>query len=300
MADPHEKVSADSACCTPRIPYDCRGGVDLTAMTAANAVLALVDAYGSYCQSVAIYSHEDGSEWNSYDFYVWQEDDGTVQIAFQYMNGDWDFYGDGGGYGYSAFLKKPYLLVFLRDAYETYMYDLLRQNACEFADGQHIISEKTTTDGLLHLIVEGFAPDFYAGFFGVDATQTYRFYYTADSETLVLKTSDIYILGGEGGETRILHTEVLPGVHPKSPDFQAEISVATEWREVHVILDPGTEDESDEAIYVPIDMPLGFHLPEGYALYNDVACATPYAGESPDENGRYPEISTVYAALSGE
>ena len=67
-----------------------------------------------------------------------------------------------------------------------------------------------------------------------------------------------------------------------------------------MILDPGTEDESDEAIYVPIDMPLGFHLPEGYALYNDVACATPYAGESPDENGRYPEISTVYAALSGE
>lgn len=281
-------------------PMTAVAGVDLTAMTAANAVLALVDAYGSYCQSVAIYSHEDGSEWNPYDFYVWQEDDGTVQIAFQYMNGDWDFYGDGGGYGYSAFLKKPYLLVFLRDAYETYMYDLLRQNACEFADVQHIISEKTTTDGLLNLIVEGFAPDFYAGFFGVDAPQTYRFYYTADSETLVLKTSDVYILGDEGGETRILHTEVLPGVHPKAPNFKAEISAATEWREVHVILDPGTEDESDEVIYVPIDMPLGFHLPDGYALYNDVACATPYAGESPDENGRYPKILIVYAALSGE
>lgn len=46
-------------------PMTAMAEVNLTAMTAANAVLALADAYGSYCQSVAVYSPEDGSEWNS-------------------------------------------------------------------------------------------------------------------------------------------------------------------------------------------------------------------------------------------
>lgn len=152
----------------------------------------------------------------------------------------------------------------------------------------------------MSLVVEGSAPATYISFYGMAAAQSYRFHYTADPETLALKTGDVYVLGEDGGETLFVHMEMVTSVRPEAPDLKAQARAATEFREIHVILDPGTEDEFDEVIDVPIDMGVAFQLPDGYALYADAACTLLYEDISPDENGEYPELSTFYAVPSND
>lgn len=101
----------------------------------------------------------------------------------------------------------------------------------------------------------------------------------------MLKAGDVYVLVDGGGEMLFVHMEMVAGVRPEAPDLKAQARAATEFREIHVILDPGTEDEFDEVIDVPIDMGVAFQLPGGYALYADTACTIPYNDISPDENG---------------
>ena len=85
----------------------------------------------------------------------------------------------------------------------------------------------------------------------------------------MLKTGDVYVLVDGGGEMLFVHMEMVAGVRPEAPDLKAQARAATEFREIHVILDMG----------------VAFQLPGGYALYADTACTILYNDISPDENG---------------
>ncbi|MFR5796028.1 MAG: hypothetical protein ACLUI3_11080 [Christensenellales bacterium] len=63
-----------------------------------------------------------------------------------------------------------------------------------------------------------------------------------DPETLIIKESDLYDQRGRL-EVLLLHLELELDVQVDVPDFKSQIQSAEEWREVHVIMNPGTEQE---------------------------------------------------------
>ena len=104
----------------------------------------------------------------------------------------------------------------------------------------------------------------------------------------------------DGSEVLLLHLELELDVQVDVPDFKSQIQSAEEWREVHVIMDPGTAQEFDYVLEAPVNMGLAIYLPEGYALYTNAACTTPFEGTSADADGQYPATMTCYAAPYSE
>ena len=188
---------------------------------------------------------------------------------------------------------------FVGNAFEEYRAFLMGQNIGEFAEGQTLVSEETGADGLLTVTAEGAAEEL-AQYVGLDAGQKFRFVYKVDPETLIIKESDSYMIKEDGSEVLLLHLELELDVQVDVPDFKSQIQSAEEWREVHVIMNPGTEQEFDYVLEAPVNMGLVIYLPEGYALYTNAACTTPFEGTSADADGQYPATMTCYAAPYSE
>ena len=281
------------------LPFAAVAQTDLAALENANSVMEIADVTQASRQHSIFYNPEDGSEDYSFDCYTWTAEDGSIHEAFGYSNGDWEIYDAEGGQGIYGGESHPYVMGFVGDAFEEYRAFLMGQNVGEFAEGQTLVSEETGADGLLTVTVEGAAEQL-SQYVGLDAGQKFRFVYQVDPETLIIKASDSYIVKEDGSETLLQHLEHEIDVQVDVPDFKSQIQSAEEWREVHVIMDPGTDQEFDYVLEAPVNMGMVLYLPEGYALYADAACTMPFEGTPADADGQYPAASTCYAAPYGE
>ncbi len=281
------------------LPFAAVAQTDLASLENANSIMAIMDVTQASRQHSIFYNAEDGSEDQSYDCYTWKSEDGSIHEAFGYSNGDWEIYDAEGGQGIYGGESQPYVMGFVGDAFEDYRAFLMGQNVGEFAEGQTLVSEEIGADGLLTVTVEGAAEQL-SQYVGLDAGQKFRFVYQVDPETLIIKESDSYIVKEDESETLLLHLEHEIDIQVDVPDFKSQIQNAEEWREVHVIMDPGTEQEFDYVLEAPTNMGMVLCLPEGYALYEDATCTTPFEGTPADADGQYPASSTCYAAPYGE
>ena len=281
------------------LPFAAMAQTDLAALENANTTMAIMDATRAARQHSVFYSHDYGSEVFSYDCYTWRAEDGSIHEAFGYSNGDWEIFDAEGGQGIYGGEGLPYVMGFVGDAFEEYRAFLMGQNIGEFAEGQTLVSEETGADGLLTVTAEGAAEEL-AQYVGLDAGQKFRFVYKVDPETLIIKASDSYMIKEDGSEVLLLHLELELDVQVDVPDFKSQIQSAEEWREVHVIMDPGMAQEFDYVLEAPVNMGLAIYLPEGYALYTNAACTTPFEGTSADADGQHPATMTCYAAPYSE
>lgn len=271
---------------------------ELSAICAANTCHVLMESFDSLSQASVYYDVNTGKEYAATFFNASRtagaEEDFTVRYTLNYANGDTEVFTGGMGYGYNAELQTPYTMLFAADTYEKTILALAEGKSDDLAEGEILLSENTAPDG--KLIVTTQCPTVELPYEADVTGKTMVYRYTLDPDTLVIAEFDAFVRGADGNEAQYLHSTLTYNEAYELPAEIAAIMEGEDAREVHVIMDYGTDDEFDYVFGAKLNVAASIILPDGYELYEDAACTGLFSGIVPDENGHYPLTQTIYAA----
>ena len=263
----------------------------------ANTVSAVCAVYPSTVQHVVYYDLQTGKPAMQADIYTRNDPELGVSHTYLYSDGGAFAWSEGGGYGRHGENGQLYVARCIGSFYEDKMRQIGAQNLGEFGDGQTITAEEVAADGKLHVTTVGPVPE--GGAYGDASTsdQTLVARYTIDPETLIMESCDAFVRDAEGVERQALASTLERDPTLVLPFDIAPIREPEATREVCVVLDPGTDAETEQVFIAPLDIVMYLYAPDGYALFDDAACTVPMSSAEPDENGHYPETLTVYCAM---
>lgn len=272
------------------------GETDIQAFIDANTIGSIQQIHPICAQTVTIYEPDDGAISQRYTFYSEVDPDKGTTYSIVDQDGNIMIYGRGEGYRYVYDDNQFTVYGFLGSTYEELMSSLYAQNAGEFFDGTKIVAEEMLEDGDMVITTEGVLPADYELTGGAYAGQTLVVYYIVNPETLIIESSDIYVRGEDGAELVIADALMEFDETVDLPFDLEALRNPEKTRELHVILDPGTDNEFDHVFTAPLNAGMSFYMPQGYEMYTDKDCTVLMTDAEPDENGNYPDNLVFYCA----
>lgn len=271
---------------------------DLTAISTANTCHVLMEHFDSFSQDSVYYDVNTGEVYAKTFFNAARtagaEEESTVRYTLNYATGDMEVFAGGMGYGYNAQLGLSYTMLFVADTYEETALECAQGKSDDIVEGEILLSEETTPDGKLLVTTQSPSVELPYEADVTGKTMVYR--YTLEPDTLVIDEFDAFVRDADGNEMPYLHSALTYNDGYEPPANIAAIMNGENTREIHVIMDYGTDEEFEYVFGAQQKVLASIILPEGYELYEDAACTELLANISPDENGDYPPTQTIYAA----
>lgn len=248
----------------------------LARIAEVNTVPALLEQHKSVEYRSVLYD-ADGEEYDAQYMYADQD-----AVAYEYVGAGVDYCGGGEGFGYLEELGLPYRTLFVDDAYETQFAAMHDIALVEFAEEEQLLSVREE-DGLLtveSVLPNAFAKEYYPDYKIVQQmaeTDEYHTLYKIDPDSCELQSVLGYILHEDGSDLVVEGTKVYFDVDAYQPRESLLDSLYSEdSREVTVIADPGTEEET---VYTQTICKGGLirmeYSQEHQTLYSDEACTQP-------------------------
>lgn len=275
-------------CAAPREEKDWR------AYASANSIGALHDAHSPMLEILTFYDLDTGEVSRFTEMYFINDPDSDLRYVYLYSDGDVSVLTNDGGYGRHSDGMQLYALGWIGDAHAEILRMIEEANIGEFYDDQIIVSEELSADGKLLLTTEGPVPQDAENYAEELWAQTLVVRYVIDPATLVMDSSEGWIQYGDGAEKLYFTSTSHFGVTPEIPFDPSPITEPKETRQIRVILNPGTDAETEQVVTAPLDIIIYLYEPDGYALFDDAACTVPASSVSADENGHYPQTQTIY------
>ncbi len=271
---------------------------ELPAISAANVCYTLMERYDSFSQESVYYDINTGEQYATTLFNASRvadaREDDTVRYTLQYGTGDTEVYTRGMGYGYNIALQEPYTIHFVADTYEKEILEMAQAKSDDLVEGEILLSEETAPDG--RLVVTTQCPTVALPYEADVTGKTMVYRYTLDADTLVIAEFDAYVRDADGSDALYLHSKLTYNEPCELPAALAAVMEGENAREIHVVMDYGTDEEFDYVFDAQLKVAASIVLPNGYELYEDAACTGRFPGAEPDENGNYPLLQTIYAA----
>lgn len=267
------------------------GGVGIQDMASANELAAVLSGMKGLGMNCIVYDAA-GAEFASVYSCAWKTPDGQILYASEDSNGSIMILGDGEGYGFHAPNMQFYLMGFIGDAYEREMKRMYDTFILKL-DGDETPLRTEPRDGRVVLTTtEQFKGTWYE-----NAYVTLETEYCLNADTLLVEEIYEYGVDEQGARTLMYKVWATPDVVYDIPEEFSALDATDNLRVVHVIENPGRENEFDHVFELPGDVLFQIMPPEGYAGYADPACTRVFPSPAPGEADEQPAETVIFMGL---